>query len=91
MGQQRGIVNTSMSAKLLAMGTVAEIEDAIQKLPHKDAWKIAKWLQEYLDEQWDKQIEKDVRSGKLDKLIAKARSDFKAGRSKPLNEVLDES
>jgi len=73
------------------MGTVAEIEDAIQKLPSEKAWEVAKWLQEYLDAQWDQQIEEDVRSGKLDKLIAKARADFKAGRCKPLDEVLDES
>ena len=73
------------------MGTVTEIEDAIQKLPSEKAWEVAKWLQEYLDEQWDQQIEADVRSGKLDKLIAKARADFKAGRCKPLDEVLDES
>jgi len=73
------------------MGTVAEIEDAIQKLPPEKAWEVAKWLQEYLDARWDRQIEEDVRSGKLDKLIARARADVAAGRVRPLDEVLDES
>ncbi len=71
------------------MGTVTEIEDAIQKLPSEKAWEVAKWLQEYLDAQWDEQIEEDVRSGKLDKLIAKAKADIAAGRVRPLDEVID--
>ena len=66
------------------MGTVAEIEDAIQKLPPEKAWEIAKWLQEYLDTQWDKQIEEDAKSGALDKLCSKAKADVAARGNRAL-------
>jgi hypothetical protein len=33
---------------------------------------------------WGAQVESDVRSGKLDKVIAEADSDYKAGRTRPL-------
>ena len=33
---------------------------------------------------WDAQVESDVRSGKLDKVIAEADTDYRAGRTRPL-------
>jgi hypothetical protein len=71
------------------MSTVAEIEEALQRLPAEDARAVAQWLQEYLDRRWDEQIERDAESGVLDKLWAKAEGDIAAGRVKPLNEILD--
>jgi hypothetical protein len=73
------------------MSTVAEIEKALRGLPVKDARTIADWLQDYLDEQWDRQIEADAASGKLDKLGAQALAHYKAGRVKPLDEIVDNS
>jgi hypothetical protein len=72
------------------MSTVAEIENALRALPVQDARTVADWLQEYLDEQWDRQIEQDAKSGKLDKLAQEAVAEYKAGKTKPLNEVIDE-
>jgi hypothetical protein len=39
---------------------------------------------------WEKQIERDSNAGKLDDLLAELRDDIKAGRVKPLNEVINE-
>ena len=72
------------------MSTVAEIETALQKLPVDDAWKVADWLQEYLDVKWDRQIDADSADGKLDPLWEKAKADIAAGRVKPLDEVLND-
>jgi hypothetical protein len=72
------------------MSTVAEIEKALQKIPLDDARKIADWLQNYLDEQWDNQIDADIDAGRLDKLAGKATEDYRAGRVKPLDEVIDQ-
>jgi len=33
---------------------------------------------------WDKQIEQDLRAGKLDKLIQRVREDVAGGRSEPI-------
>ena len=72
------------------VSTVAEIESALQKLPVDDAWKVADWLQEYLDAKWDKQIDADISTGKLDKLADEALEDYHAGRVKPLDEIINQ-
>jgi hypothetical protein len=73
------------------MSTVVQIERALQTLPVEDARKIADWLQHYLDEKWDNQIDADIAAGKLDKLADKAMQDYQAGRVKPLDEIIDQS
>jgi hypothetical protein len=42
-----------------------------------------------LDE-WEKQTERDSNAGKLDHLLAELKDDIKAGRVKPLDEVINE-
>jgi hypothetical protein len=66
------------------MSTVAEIESAIKKLKPEDVWRVGDWLDELREELWDKQIEADAKSGKLDKLMEEAKQDYLAGRCKPL-------
>ncbi|MDO8543591.1 MAG: hypothetical protein Q7S40_24380 [Opitutaceae bacterium] len=73
------------------MSTIVEIEDALKKLPVKEARTIATWLQSYLDERWDQEIERDIAAGKLDKLAEQALAHHRAGRTKPLDEVIDHS
>jgi hypothetical protein len=73
------------------MSTVAEIEHALRALPLDQARSVADWLQDYLEEQWDQQIARDAEAGKLDKLAAEALDHYKAGRTKPLDEVIDNS
>ena len=70
---------------------MVEIEKALQTLPVEDARKIADWLQHYLDEKWDRQIDGDIAAGRLDKLAGKAMQDYHAGRVKPLDEIIDQS
>lgn len=70
------------------MTTLLEIESAIKQLPQGDVRQLSIWLQAYLDETWDRQIEADLISGKLDKLIAKAEADIAANRVRDLDEVL---
>lgn len=69
------------------MTTLPEIEAAIKQLPEGDVRHLSAWLQEYLDEMWDWQIEADLVSGKLDKLIAKGEADIAATRVRSLDEV----
>jgi hypothetical protein len=72
------------------MSTVAEIESAIKKLKPKQVHEIADWLQEFRDQLWDRQIDADAQAGRLDKLAEKALEDYRAGRTKPLDEILDQ-
>jgi hypothetical protein len=68
--------------------TRLEVESAIKRLSESEVRDLAKWLQEYLDEMWDRQIEADLTSGKLDRLIAQAEEDIAAGNVRDLDEVL---
>ncbi|NMF82978.1 hypothetical protein E1H13_06420 [Nodosilinea sp. P-1105] len=55
------------------MRTLLEIAAAIQELPEGEVRELSTWLQSYLDERWDRQLEGDVRAGRLDHLIASMR------------------
>ena len=66
------------------MTTVAEIEAAIAQLPKTEFWNLTDRLIALREEAWDRQIEADVCSGKLDKLFEQADRDFEAGRCKEL-------
>jgi hypothetical protein len=72
---------------VFSMTTLSEIESAIQQLPESDIRQLSEWIQAYVDERWDRQIESDLVSGKLDYLIARAEADISANRVKNLNEV----
>lgn len=66
------------------MTTLLEIAAAIQDLPEDEVRELSTWLQGYLDERWDRQIEEDVATGKLDALIAKAEADIAANNVRGL-------
>jgi len=66
------------------MTTVAEIKKAVLSLPEKEFETFSSWFDEYEDERWDRQIERDQKSGPLRDLMEKARSDFEAGKCAPL-------
>jgi hypothetical protein len=57
------------------VSTVTEIREAIRKLPATDAWQLARELREHLDDLGDKQFEEDVKDGRLDSVIARARQE----------------
>jgi hypothetical protein len=61
-----------------------ELESAIRQLSQEEFTRLALWIDEYRAEQWDRQIEADVRSGRLDEAGRRADADFEAGRCRPL-------
>jgi hypothetical protein len=69
------------------MNTRLEVESAIKQLSEGEVRDLAKWLQEYLDEMWDRQIEADLESGRLDRLIAQAEENIAANNVRDLDEV----
>jgi hypothetical protein len=64
--------------------SVQELENAIRQLSPDEFARLALWLDEYRADQWDRQIEADVRSGRLDEAGRRADADFEAGRCNPL-------
>ena len=64
--------------------SVQEIESAIAKLSPEQLAALGEWFDEYRADEWDRQIEADAKAGRLDSLIAEARADIAAGRTRPL-------
>ena len=63
---------------------VKQIERAIAQLPAEDLAELMSWLEEYHAEVWDKRIEEDLKTGRLDALLAEADEEYKAGLAQPL-------
>jgi len=61
------------------MSKIKDIEREIEKLTPSQLSDFRKWFQEFDAENWDRQIEEDVRAGKLDALAAEAIKSFKSG------------
>jgi hypothetical protein len=58
---------------------VQEIEAAIAALPPQDLEELAAWFEEFREQAWDDQIARDVRAGRFEPLIQRARQQFEAG------------
>jgi hypothetical protein len=74
------------------MSTVAEILEAVKQLPEEQKGEFLDRLREVdFEDAWDRQIEGDAKSGRLDPLWQQAVKDIEAGRAKPLDEVINGS
>ena len=66
------------------MTKLEEIQSSIEKLSAEEIAKLREWLAELDAHLFDEKIERDAKSGKLDKLAEQARSNLKAGRGEEL-------
>ena len=66
------------------MTKLEKIEQAISLLDPGDVRKLADWLAAYRADLWDKQIEDDAKSGRLDKFFETARAEIATGKFRPL-------
>ena len=64
--------------------SVQELETAVTQLPSPELAQFAAWFEAYQADLWDKQIEQDAVSGRLDALAEQANREFEAGRCRPL-------
>lgn len=69
------------------MTSLTEITEAIAQLPDPDVRKLAVWLQDHLEGNWDQQLAGDVASGRLDTLIHRAEAQITTGQVRDLNKV----
>jgi hypothetical protein len=61
-----------------------QLETAVANLPAEELAAFARWFEEYLADAWDRRIEADIRTGRLDEAGRRADADFEAGRCNPL-------
>lgn len=72
--------------------SVAELIEAVKELSEEQKGEFLERLAEIdFDDAWDRQIEADATAGRLDPLWQQALEDIEAGRTKPLDEVLNNS
>lgn len=66
------------------MTKVDKIKAAIEALPEEDYVQLRQWFSEKDWEKWDRQIEADSESGRLDFLIKEALDERRKGKLKEL-------
>lgn len=64
--------------------SASELEKAVTRLSQKELSRFSEWFWNYHHDQWDKEIEEDYKSGKLDRLIQEAKDDYRKGQYKKL-------
>lgn len=81
--------------KNIMTALVEKLVDEVRALPRAQLDEFLAWLAEYelrqLDD-WDREMERDcLPGGRLQDVIDRARKDIAAGRTKPLDEVLNDT
>jgi hypothetical protein len=65
--------------------SIEELQAAVAQLPAEELDRFSQWFEEFLADQWDRQIEADILAGRLDAAGRRAAEDFEAGRCTPLS------
>ena len=74
------------------MSTVTKIIEAVKSLRAEEKSEFLARLNEVdFDDAWDRQIAADAEAGRLDHLWQEALEDINAGRTKPLDEILNDA
>ncbi|HWE17597.1 MAG TPA: hypothetical protein VG758_10510 [Hyphomicrobiaceae bacterium] len=68
------------TAILTLVTKIEDIEKAIEQLSAAELAAFRAWFEEFDERVFDEKIERDAKSGKLDKLMAEARANHEAGR-----------
>jgi hypothetical protein len=75
--------------------SVEKIAEQVKALPDEQREEFLSWLAEFeLDHSnaWDQEIARDSQpGGRLERVLQRVRADIAAGRTKPLDEILDNS
>jgi hypothetical protein len=64
--------------------TIEDIEKAVSKLPPDQLAKFRAWFEEFDAARFDEKIERDAKSGRLDRLADQALDDLRKGRAREL-------
>jgi hypothetical protein len=66
------------------MTKLEQIEKSVETLSDEEIKAFSAWFDELRWQRWDRQIEEDSKSGKLDKLLDSVRAEIAAGKTTPL-------
>jgi len=60
--------------------SVEELEIGVSRLSPEELARFSDWFEEFIADEWDRQIEADILAGRLDAAGKRADDDFEAGR-----------
>ena len=66
------------------MTKVEKLENEVRQLNLDERATFRDWFRRYDSDEWDKEIERDVAAGRLDKLAEEAIAAHKAGRTREI-------
>jgi hypothetical protein len=72
------------------MSTVAEIKSAIDQLSLEEKAELIADLCGWTDDDWDRQMKADAEAGKFGAINREAEDALATGKTKPINDILDE-
>jgi hypothetical protein len=58
---------------------IEDLESAISRLSAEELSRFSAWFEQFMPDQWDRQIEKDIKAGRLDAAGKQADKNFEAG------------
>jgi hypothetical protein len=64
--------------------SIQDLETAVSQLSKEELARFSQWFEEYVADQWDRQIEADALAGRFDGAGQRAKAEFDAGRCTPL-------
>ena len=64
--------------------SITDLEVAVTRHSEDELLAFSRWLEEYIADEWDRQIEENIRAGRFDAAGKRARADYDAGRCTPL-------
>ena len=75
---------TEGSGDTLLSMSAEELKNSVAQLSAEELAAFSHWFEEFMADQWDKQIEADILAGRLDAAGKRADADYQAGRCTPL-------
>ena len=71
--------------------SVQEIEAAIAQLPRHEWSELSRWFEEFHNQMWDEQIERDAKAGRFYALIEQVKAQYAAGEMTTATQTKPES
>lgn len=66
------------------MSAVELMEEKVRQFSPQELAEFIRWFDAYRAQQWDEQISRDAKAGKLDALAEEALTEYRAGNCSPL-------
>ena len=64
--------------------SIEQLESAVSGLAPAELARFSQWFEEFMADQWDRQIEQDMAAGRLVAALKRADDHHEAGRCTPL-------